>query len=308
MSSIKQDPISILIKSYYENNNFSDQTSSHWRKLGKYQKIKNINGVFKLKGIGFGSNEVSQNIFFKIKYFLTNIPLKISLYELLKNCRQNIISDMNYVSKKSSRFFDYDCARNILTVNLLTEKIPSLEEKTFCIIGDGYGALGSLIKKFFPKSKIIYINLGRSLLFDFYYSNKVFPEMEHYLIRSNDDSYSKDFNYIEAELYKNIDIKSDIFVNTHSMQEMDYEVINSYFAMMRKQKQDTWFYCCNRISKKLPDSEVINFSKYPWSKEDQLIIDDLCPWAQKFPINRPPFYRNFDGPHQHRLIKFAIKK
>ena len=308
MSSIKQDPISILIKTYYEYKNLSDQTSSHWRKLGKFQKIKYINGDLSLKGIGFGNNEASKNIFLKIKYFLTNIPSKISLWELIKYSKKNIINNMIYVSKQSSRFFDYDCARNILTVNLLNEKIPLLEEKTFCIIGDGYGALGCLIKKNFPKSKIIYINLGRSLLFDFYYSKKVFPEMDHYLIRSSNDSYSKDFNYIEAELYKNIDIESDIFVNTHSMQEMNYEVINSYFMMMRKQKKETWFYCCNRISKELPDGEIINFLNYPWSKEDQLIIDGLCPWAQKFPINLPPFYRNFDGPHQHRLIKFAMEK
>ena len=78
--------------------------------------------------------------------------------------------------------------------------------------------------------------------------------------------------------------------------------------MIRKQTQDTWFYCCNRDSKELPDGNVIDFSKYPWSKEDYLIVNGLCPWAQGCPINKPPFYRNFDGPVQHRLIKVSLEK
>ena len=154
MTVKKQDPISILTKIYYENNDFSDQTSSHWRRYGNFQKIKKIDGALHLKGIGFGNNEVSRNIFLRIIYFLKNIPLQISLWKLIKNCRKNIINNMNYVAKKSSRLFDYDCARNILTVNLLNEKLPFLDEKTFCIIGDGYGSLGCLLKKNFPKSNL----------------------------------------------------------------------------------------------------------------------------------------------------------
>lgn len=301
----KEDPTLFLIKSYYENNKFSDETSSHWKKFGKFQKIKKINDDYVLRGIGFGNNEIRKNIFLLIKYFFTNIPLKIYFFKLLKNCRQNIINNMYFVAKKSSRLFDFDFARNILTVNLLMERIPDIEEKTFCIIGDGYGALGCLLKKSFPKSKIIFINLGRTLLFDLYYSKKVFPNMDHFLIRSNNDPYSKDFNYVEAEIHKKIDIKSDIFVNVHSMQEMRYKDIKSYFMMMRKQKTETWFYCCNRVSKKLPDGEIINFSEYPWSGDDNIIIEGLCPWAQGFPRNIPPFYQKFDGPIYHRLIKFA---
>jgi len=308
LTTKKQDPTSILIKSYFENNDFSDQTSSHWRKYGNLQKIQKTNGTYHLRGIGFGNNEVSKNIFLRIIYLLKNIPLQISLWKLIKNCRKNIIYNMKYVAKNSSRLFDYDCARNVLTVDLIYEKLPFLEEKTFCIIGDGYGSLGCLLKKNFPKSQIIYINLGRTLLFDYHYSKKVFPDLDHYLIRDNNQSFSKDFNYVEAELYKNINIKADIFINNHSMQEMDYEVIKSYFFMIRNQAKDTWFYCCNRISKKLPDGKTINFFEYPWSKKDFLIVNGLCPWAQRFPINIPPFYRNFDGPHQHRLIKVALEK
>ena len=40
MTFKNQDPILFLIKNYYEKNNFSDETSSHWKKFGKFQKIK----------------------------------------------------------------------------------------------------------------------------------------------------------------------------------------------------------------------------------------------------------------------------
>jgi hypothetical protein len=87
------------------------------------------------------------------------------------------------------------------------------------------------------------------------------------------------------------------------MQEMNYEAITSYFNVIRNQNTTTWFYCCNRVSKTLPDGSVINFSEYGWNTSDQVIVDELCPWHQRFPINRPPFSSKFDGPIKHRLIK-----
>ena len=57
MTTKKQDPTSILIKSYFENNDFSDQTSSHWRKYGNLQKIQKIGGSKKTR-ITFNDDEV----------------------------------------------------------------------------------------------------------------------------------------------------------------------------------------------------------------------------------------------------------
>ena len=130
---------------------------------------------------------------------------------------------MRWVSNKCLRRFSYDCARQALTLNKICLSLDNLETKTFCIIGDGYGSLGCLIKKVFPKSKIISINLGRTLFFDVYYSQKSFPELEHKLIRTNQDKFCEDFNYVEAENIKNIIVYSDIFINIVSMQEMNYQ-------------------------------------------------------------------------------------
>jgi hypothetical protein len=289
----------ILYRDYYENfEGYSDKTSAHWKKYGEMQKVKKVGNEYELSALGFGDFS-NRNIIRS----LIDIPIKLYLLNLLKSCDQNILGGTHWVADNQKRNFSYDLSRMALTLNFLSKNISNMSDKTFCVIGDGYGTLGSLIKKIYPKSKIIFINLGRTLLYDFYYSKKCFPDLKHTLIRSNQDLLSSDFNYIEAEYFDQITFASDVFINIASMQEMNYEVISGYFKAFRNQDTTTWFYCCNRVSKILPDGSVINFSEYGWLDSDQILIDELCPWHQRFPINRPPFSRKFDGPHRHRLIK-----
>ncbi len=302
MKDQDKDLISILYEDYYNRSDFSKQTSSHWKKFGLTQRVSKSNNVFKLEGVGFGDYK-PKNILNSFK----SIPTRIYLSNLLKNCDKNIINSIHFVANQSSRIFSYDLARQALILNKLNQSITELDTKTFCIIGDGYGSLGCLIKSFFPKSRIIQINLGRTLIFDLYYSQKVVPESEHFLIRSNENIFSKHFNYIEAEKCIDIEINADIFINVCSMQEMKLDDVISYFKIIRKQSSETYFYCCNRISKELPDKSIINFSEYGWLDNDMIIFDELCPWHQEFPINRPPFISNFDGPIQHRLIKVYLE-
>lgn len=231
---------------------------------------------------------------------------KIYIKNLLKNCDKEIIEASKYVANKSSRVVSYDLIRQSLTIQILKKNLEKLDRKTFCIIGDGYGSLGSILKKVYPLSKIIFINLGRTLFFDAHYTQKVFPNNNHILVREKSDFFSDDFNYIEAEKFQNLNINADIFINICSMQEMNYKDIFSYFEMIRKQNKDTWFYCCNRISKSLPDGSIINFKDYPWSPNDFRLFDELCPWHQKYPKNKPPFVAKFDGPINHCLIKMDL--
>jgi hypothetical protein len=293
------DDLEILYFDYYENfKDYSNNTSSHWKRYGELQRVKKIGTVYKLIGSGFG--DFSERSLLRL---LVDVPTKVYLFNLNKSCSQKILEGTHWVANKQKRRFSYDLSRMALTLDLLSKKILDLKNKTFCVIGDGYGSLGCLIKKIYPNSKIIYVNLGRTLFFDFYYSKKCFPELKHSLIRSNQYNLSTDFNYIEAEYFKKIFFTSDIFINIASMQEMNYEEISSYFNAIRNQGIDSWFYCCNRVSKTLPDGSVINFSEYGWDDNDEIIIDELCPWQQSFPINWPPFSKKFDGPIKHRLIK-----
>lgn len=307
--------IEYLVHTYFNTNTaFSKATSSHWQKYGKLQKItvktpqeKKLNvskkeeisqtfSSLKLSGGGFGDFKK-----LTLVNLLLNIPIFIYLIcnSWLKLKPKTFFTTLFYTIK-SGQIFSNDVTRCAFTVDYLEKNIGDLNSKTVTIIGDGYGRLGCLIKLVFPKSRIIHINLGRTLLFDYYYSFKVFPKLQHKLVK-NSKNFTTDFNYIEAEFYKEFDIKSDIFVNIASMQEMNLEQINEYFTLIKRNPNQI-FYCCNRLSKKLPDDSIIRFLEYPW-QGFEIIKDELCPWHQKFPSLRPPFIRKFDGPTQHRLVK-----
>jgi len=89
---------------------------------------------------------------------------------------------------------------------------------------------------------------------------------------------------------------------------MDLSVVNNYFDAMKTSKIESYFYCVNRVEKTLPDSSVIRFNDYPWESSGTVCgVDEICPWYQKYPSLIPPFWRPFDGPFRHRLIKLNTK-
>ncbi len=294
---------SYLIEKYFkESKPVSIATSSHWEKYSKYQKINNkVNYTkvedIKLSGFGFGD--------FKDKgvlNFFINLPTQIYLKtKIFPKCDKQTLKLAKKNAKKSTQLFSHDLARMVLTLELLEKFIPNLNEKRVVIIGDGYGRLGTLIKAKFPNSKIIYINLGRTLLFDLVYSKKTFPDSIVHLV-DHETNLSADFNFIEAEEVGKMKIMGDLFINIASMQEMNYSQIQEYFKIIKNQDPGTIFYCCNRESKKLPDGSLIEFKNYPWS-DFKVLFKEYCPWHQEFPKNRPPFKGKFDGPTLHSLVE-----
>lgn len=305
--------IEYLVSKYFTGtNSFSEETSSHWKKYGEKLSIKQghksrnwkkrtserINPFTKLeiKGEGFGD-------FKKLNFInlISSVPIYIYCsIRLWPKLKVNTLLKTLIYCLKSRQIFGYDVTRMALTIEFLERNIGNLDSKSFCLIGDGYGRFGSILKSIFPNCKVIYINLGRTLLFDYYYTSKVFPKSAHLVIRTQSE-LSDDFSYIEAERYREIKIEAEIFINIASMQEMNMKAINDYFSLFKSQSHPIYFYCANRISKKLPDGSVINFNEYPWNGM-KVLADELCPWHQKFPSIKPPFVRKFDGPVQHRLV------
>jgi hypothetical protein len=105
------------------------------------------------------------------------------------------------------------------------------------------------------------------------------------------------------------DLPISLFINSASIQEMDLSMINNYFDAMRTSTVESYFYCVNREEKTLPDGSVIRFNDYPWQSSDITVsgIDGMCPWYQEYPSSIPPFWKPFDGPIWHRLIKLSTK-
>lgn len=99
----------------------------------------------------------------------------------------------------------------------------------------------------------------------------------------------------------------DFVINIASMQEMDISVVEDYFSDFRvvAERKKLVFYCCNREEKVLPDGSITKLSDYPWSDQDVIDLDELCPWHQHFYSFKPPFFRSYDGPIRHRLVTLS---
>lgn len=277
---------------------FSSATSSHWIKYGESQVVEKTTDGYRLAGVGFGDYRERN-----LRSILSGLPSQIYLLGMLHGCDKLTVKAAKHIATVTNRYFSYDVARMVRTVDFLMKYANDVVGKRIVIIGDGYGTLGCLLKARFPSARITQINLGRTLTFDVYYSGCIFPTLSHKLISSAADELCEDFNYVEAEKVGECAIEGDLFINIASMQEMNPTSIGTYFAILRNQRSNCLFYCCNRLEKRLPDGTTTRFFDYGWSTKDEMLVDELCPWHQRMPKNRPPFVQRFDGPHQHRLVR-----
>jgi hypothetical protein len=301
--------LDLLHKRFFEDEKeFSDVTSSHWRKVGWHQANFEKNG-WKLKGAGFG-DWMENNLINRLRTLSER--REVSQLSYLHNCQAEIWQLGIEVAKSQNRLFNYDCAKQVLSLARVVQNISSNDPqfpllsaniKNVCVIGDGYGYLGALIKSFDPGVKVTSVNLGRGLLFDAYYTVLRFPNANIALYgeQSIDD---KDFVFLAAEDYSALEyMPQDLVINIASMQEMNIAVVQNYVGYIRRRDGiRPFFYCCNRIEKILPDGESIRFDDYGWIPEDEIIFDEPCPWYQTFPKGIIARWLPFDGVHKHRLI------
>ena len=214
------------------------------------------------------------------------------------------------IAKRQGRQYDGDFLRHVLTLAMLRAKLP-LENETdpILIIGDGYANMSSIILAALPQSRIVLINLTKTLLVDLYCLRQGVPDLriahpmdaEGLAAAVADDSVRViALRADQAPMIATIPIP--LGINIQSMMEMDHATTAQYFDVMRRSpRTETAFYCCNNASKKLPDGTVSDFYKYPWRDTDRMLVDDLCPWLRYRYTDRVPFYvrRN---PNPQRLV------
>lgn len=298
----------------------ADLVSSHWRHFHEKAHVEfRDDGITMISGVGFGS--------VAYKSFINRIfdSLTIASYLCFLKERRDILRLMRIgrlLAKKMGISFTYDCFRQICSLNLITKRLKRHPAGRLCVIciGDGYGFLSGLLKESFPNSVICLVDLGKTLLFQFYYLGRAFPDCKHEVILDANQEVrvafsNADFIYCPAEYLEQLSgFSFDLAINIASMQEMNPDSINRYFQFLRSHiRQENLFYCCNRVSKIMPAGERSDFFNYPWIKDDAHLIDEPCPWvkyffsfykAQKGPslFNlRIPFVNYFDGSHHHRL-------
>jgi len=300
---------------YIEHEKFSSVTSSHWREIGGH-KVSFENGLWDLRGIGFGSwlerkpiNQIRQ----------LGASLLVATMKRRYSCSDDLWKLGKKLALKHGRIFDYDCAKQVIAVDSIIKGLGAdyrtVDTNIFsnagigrvCVIGDGYGYMGSLIKAIDHSVTITSVNLGRGLLFDAYHSMKAFPEAVCHIVGPSAECSAADFQFLPAEDYEYLaNMPQDLVVNIASMQEMNLSVVNKYLEFMRRTDGvASYFYCCNRVEKELPGGEIVRFKDYGWYSTDEVVFDELCPWYQCYPRSFPFGWHPFDGPIWHRLTKLA---
>ena len=230
------------------------------------------------------------------------------------------------VTAKQGRAYDLDVLRQSLTLALFEKNQPIglMQERTVCVIGDGYASMTALLLATKMATRVVLVNLTKTLLVDLWFlrlwlGNDVFNAStsvvtdidsvtEALSTSSPKNSISPSIIAIEAcnqELIKELPI--DIVINIASMQEMNPDTISEYFDDLRvvSAKRKVVFYCCNREEKELPDGTMTKLDEYPWSERDKVLLDELCPWHQRYYSHKPPFFHSFDGPIRHKLVELG---
>jgi len=279
-------------------------TSSHWEKFGRSQKAEFIDdSCLSIQGLGFGDYENSKNLRFRdhIKSIFTTVASKLTIYVLPKRFRR-IVKNL---AEGTDRVVNQDFIRLAKSAESIVQHIETNKSKRALIIGDGWGTLGCILKELRPELQIIQVNLGRSLLFDLAFSSKALNNCEHRLIYSFSEILFQDFVYMPAEEISLENANIDLFIAIESFQEMDIEIVNEYFKLIRGQEVISYLYSANRLSKTLPDGSVIRKKDYGWSFQDKVIFE-RTPWWLNWGIRRrPPFLFRMDGIIEETLVQIS---
>jgi hypothetical protein len=214
-----------------------------------------------------------------------------------------------HIARRQGRVFDVDDLRAVLSLSCARHYVELDPSKRYAIavIGDGYGRIANLILETLPRTLVILVNLAPSLEMDLAAVHLARPQTKVLapVGAQKPAQLPDDLNVLalpaeKAHLLQHVCI--DGAFNTSSMQEMDYKSIRQYFNLLRSAPgADTWFYCANAVEKTWVDGTVIRFDDYPWSPNDRILLDEICPWAHRSYQIRPPRYIDYPFRNQHRL-------
>ncbi len=215
------------------------------------------------------------------------------------------------IARRQGRAYDGDFMRHTLTMALFNDRL-NLPRDTglVAVIGDGFANMSSLLLASVPGSRVILVNLSKTLLLDLAFLRKAFPD-ENIALAQNDEEMAEatarqDIRIIavradDAHLLAQVPVT--LGINISSMMEMEPQVTAAYFDVLRRAPTDqTAFYCSNTAEKKWADGTIIRFFDYPWHEQDRLMLDEPCPWDQYGYHKEWPFYYRRKYPVQHRLL------
>lgn len=286
--------------------------SSHWAERHS-DFVANQGVVTGARGFG---NFTPRTLRHRVAHRMAQVPMRAQMAHY--RSFPGALRSGRIVAKKQGRTLDLDLLRQVGTLSIIEEfGVRRSGASTVLVIGDGFGAFSSMVLVHWPKSRVVVVNLDKTLLVDLIFLRMVLgPQFDAgtRLVESAselDAALSDDRVRLIGLRARDAVLASAVpaawAVNVASMQEMLSEDIDVYFHVLRDiaSVRSLKFYCCNRVEKSHPDGTIIRFSDYPWLTEDVFLLDELCPWHQKYYSFRPPSYRRYDGPIRHAVVQIS---
>lgn len=311
-----------LFQCYYNNGlALPDKSaSSHWSRLATTFRVRPVTNGFELAGYGFG-NSGRTSLFARIEAWVGN-ALQFGM-QRTPSLRRDI-RDAKKIVARMGLAFSQDAFRQVCTLNLLAKHFSAADQlDSILVVGDGHGILSALLHHRYPAAHIFLVDLGSVLFFQAYHLQKAYPETPQILTSTDANrgrgAGGRGFSFCPADRLESLPSESfTLAINVASMQEMDPEVTAEYFQLMRH-RSTKFFYCCNRLEKRLVGGEISRIMAYPWVSSDEHLVDEPCPWHQWFfgrgasphvaAIGIPiPLMHRYDGPHWHRLTRLGSDK
>ena len=287
------DIIKAFGKSMLELEYESIQKSKHWKKFDARKHLYTIENLenFRNSKLSEGlddsfppeeQREIYQDLVTELgeRYVLSNLTDK------------NIGNSLNFF-KAGNLFVDGGQNFHIKWLNDLETFVFSKTKVNYiCEIGGGYGSLAQKIRSKVDCTYIL-IDLPEANLLSSYYLSRHFQDLKFLLCDeiesksvSKEDIEEYDFIIIPPWYEIEENVKIDLFINTRSMMEMNFSVIEKYFNFIQTHiTNGGFFFNTNRYYK---DSVgyPIELSKYPYDGKWQ-VVSSKPSWRQ---------------PHIHQLI------
>ena len=255
--------------------------SKHWKKFF-HNNINNIKtndliGFRKISSLSAGLDEHTDRI--TTFNLLEELLKKIDKKFILDNLDEHNIGQSSTNFKYENYYIDYQILSKIYWLELLNKNIKVNKIKSICEIGGGFGAFAKILQKNF-NSRILLIDLPEANMLSSFYLTRALPDKRFYLY----DDYKKNnflslSDFLQNDIFIlppdcNIDplIHFDLFVNSRSMQEMNFLVIKKYFKFIRKHINVNGFFLnINRYEKDSVGYPVRIF-EYPYDKNWKVLF------------------------------------
>jgi len=265
----------------------SIQKSKHWKKFDQRKHLYSPENLenFRNNKLSLGLDDQYSDK--EQKEIFQDLVNELGEEYVLSNLTDKNIGNSQTFFKVGNLFIDGGQNFHIKWLHELEILVFSKTKVNYiCEIGGGYGSLAQKIRAK-HNCKYILIDLPEANLLSSYYLSKHFPDLKFLLCDqingkfvSRDDIEAYDF-IIVPPWYKIVeDLKIDLFINTRSMMEMNFEVIKKYFNFIHKYIMvDGFFFNINRYYK----SSVgypIKLSEYPYD-ENWDVVSSKPSWKQK---------------------------